>query len=54
MKIEWAPKGVPMERRRQTFAMAFLILSFMILSFGSYFFVAAVLVNTSVLQYLQK
>ncbi|XP_043661547.1 diacylglycerol O-acyltransferase 2 [Drosophila teissieri] len=49
MKIEWAPIGVPMERRRQTFAMAFLILSFMILSFGSYFFVAAVLFYGSLL-----
>ncbi|EDW46808.1 diacylglycerol O-acyltransferase 2 isoform X2 [Drosophila sechellia] len=49
MKIEWAPIGVPMERRRQTFAMAFLILSFMVLSFGSYFFVAAVLYYGSLL-----
>ncbi|XP_017077490.1 diacylglycerol O-acyltransferase 2 [Drosophila eugracilis] len=44
MKIEWAPIEVPMERRRQMFAMAFFILSFMILSFGSYILVAALLI----------
>jgi len=45
MKIEWAPLEVPMERRRQTFAMAFFIFSFMIVSLGSYVLVAALLVS---------
>ncbi|XP_017094352.2 diacylglycerol O-acyltransferase 2 [Drosophila bipectinata] len=44
MKIEWAPKNVPIERRRQAFAMAFFILSFMLLSLGSYFLTAAFLI----------
>ncbi|KAH8277718.1 hypothetical protein KR018_004197 [Drosophila ironensis] len=44
MKIEWAPRNVPIERRRQTFAMAFFILSFMLLSLGSYVLVAALLI----------
>ncbi|KAI8037106.1 diacylglycerol O-acyltransferase 2 [Drosophila gunungcola] len=44
MKIEWAPIGVPMERRRQTFAMAFLIFFCLTVSLGSYILVAALLI----------
>lgn len=45
MKIEWAPREVPIERRRQTFAMAFVIIFMMIVSLGSTALCAALLVS---------